>query len=197
MKTFAPMPYNLSDIDLVRLVAGEAAVRDYAATPSLRALVFPRVIPAKLSRARRKIEAAREIIQRALAEDLKAGTSLASPSQVKDYLKLRIGSLEHEEFWCVFLDVQLQVIECEQLFRGTLAETTVYPREIVKRALQWNAGAVILAHNHPSGSEDPSTADLSLTRNIREALKLVGVRVVDHFVICANKTVSFAERGLL
>jgi len=123
--------------------------------------------------------------------------TLSSPSAVADYLRLRIGGLEHEVFGVLWLDGQNRLIEAEELFRGTLTQTSVYPREVVKGALAKNAGAVILYHNHPSGSAEPSRADESLTSTLKTALALVDVRVIDHFVVTVEKIMSFAERGLL
>jgi DNA repair protein RadC len=122
---------------------------------------------------------------------------LASPASVADYLRLRVGGLEHEVFGVLWLDAQNRLIEAEELFRGTLTQTSVYPREVVKAALAKNAGAAILYHNHPSGVAEPSRADEALTTSLKQALSLVDVRVLDHFVITADKTMSFAERGLL
>ena len=122
---------------------------------------------------------------------------LASPAAVTDYLRLRVGGLEHEVFGVLWLDAQNRLIEAEELFRGTLTQTSVYPREVVKVALARNAGAAILYHNHPSGIAEPSRADEALTTSLKQALSLVDVRVLDHFVITADKAMSFAERGLL
>ena len=106
-------------------------------------------------------------------------------------------SLPHEVFVAMFLDAQNRVIETEELFRGTLTQTSVYPREVVKRALHYNAGAVILAHNHPSGVAEPSHADETLTQALKQALALVDIRVLDHFIVAGSSVLSFAERGLL
>ena len=114
-----------------------------------------------------------------------------------DYLRLAIGMLEHEVFRVVFLDAQHRVIELQQMFRGTVTQTSVYPREVVKTSLALNAAAVILAHNHPSGAAEPSRADEYLTQTLKTALQLVDVRVLDHLVVTANAVTSFAERGLL
>ena len=123
--------------------------------------------------------------------------SIGSPTVAKDYLRLRIGTLEHEVFVVLFLDSQNRLIECEELFRGTLAQTSVYPREVVKAALKYNAAAVMFAHNHPSGFAEPSRADELLTTALKQALALVDIRVLDHFVVTDEKVMSFAERGLL
>ena len=144
-----------------------------------------------------QIAAVMELARRALAEEMKAGDSLASPAAVRGYLRLRMQDLAHECFYCVFLDAQNRVIAAEELFRGTLTQTSVYPREVVKHALGHNAAAVILAHNHPSGVAEPSLQDQALTRTLAEALALVDVRVLDHFIVAPGACLSFAERGLL
>lgn len=141
-----------------------------------------------------------DLIQKALAvlaARMKAGPMMGSPGDVRDYLRLKIGGLEHEEFHIVWLDAQHRVIEIEGMFRGTLTQTSVYPREVVKAALRHNAGAAILAHNHPSGMAEPSRADEALTHALKGALAIVDVRVIDHIVVGVSSTVSFAERGLL
>jgi DNA repair protein RadC len=144
-----------------------------------------------------QLAAVLELARRALREELRAGSALTTPSAVRDYLRLTLGSRAHEVFVCVHLDAQHRVIGAEELFRGTLTQTSVYPREVVKAALAANAAAVIFAHNHPSGVAQPSQADELLTRQLREALALVDVKVLDHFVIAGNQALSFAERGLL
>jgi DNA repair protein RadC len=144
-----------------------------------------------------KCMVARELVKRWLCEEMKAGDALNSPAAVRDYLKLHFAGREYESFVVVFLDAQHRVIEAEELFRGTLTQTSVYPREIVKAALQQNAAAVILAHNHPSGVADPSQSDLMLTNALKQALALVDVRVLDHFIVAGVEVLSFAERGLL
>jgi DNA repair protein RadC len=140
------------------------------------------------------------IIERALqilAARVREGAALTSPGAVRDYLRLALGGREHEVFVCVWLDAQHRVIDIEEAFRGTLTQTSVYPREIVKAALRHNAAAVIFAHNHPSGVAQPSQSDELLTRNLKEALALIEVRVLDHFVVAGAQAISFAERGLL
>lgn len=144
-----------------------------------------------------QIQAVFEMARRALAEQLRERDALGSPAAVRDYLKLHLGGLAREVFLVLFLDAQNRVLQQEELFAGTLTQTSVYPREVVKRALQHNAAAVILAHNHPSGVAEPSRADELLTQALKEALALVEVRVLDHFVVAGNRTLSFAERGLL
>lgn len=140
------------------------------------------------------------IIERALAileQRAKHGSALTSPGAVRDYLRLLLAEREHEVFVVVHLDAQHRVIRFEEAFRGTLTQTSVYPREIVKAALAANSAAVIFAHNHPSGVAQPSQADELLTKNLKDALALVEVKVLDHFIIAGNASISFAERGLL
>lgn len=146
---------------------------------------------------RAQFEATMELARRSLKDDLHAASALTSPGAVRDYLRLAIAGLEHEVFVCLWLDAQHRVIGCEEAFRGTLTQTSVYPREIVKAALKSNAAAVIFAHNHPSGAAQPSQADELLTRNLKEALALVDVKVLDHFIVAGRQALSFAERGLL
>ncbi len=144
-----------------------------------------------------QLAAVLEMARRCLGEQLSAGAALNSPATVREYLRLALGAREHEVFVALFLDAQHRVTAVEELFRGTLTQTSVYPREVVKAALRRNAAAVILAHNHPSGVAQPSQADELLTRSLSEALALVEVKVLDHFIIAGNQTLSFAERGLL
>ena len=122
---------------------------------------------------------------------------MSSPRAVRDYLRLRFAGLGHEVFLGLFLDSQNRLIACEEMFRGTLSQTSVFPREVVKHALRHNAAAVIFLHNHPSGNAEPSTADLALTQALRQALALVDVKVLDHLVVGSGSATSFAERGLL
>lgn len=144
-----------------------------------------------------QLSAVIELVRRGLREDMGRRDALGSPGAVRDYLRLKLRDLPHEVFVGLYLDAQNRVIGDEVLFRGTLTQTSVYPREVVKRALAHNAAGLILAHNHPSGVAEPSHADEALTRALRQALALVDVRVLDHFVIAGNAAVSFAERGLL
>ena len=141
--------------------------------------------------------AAVELARRALDEKMRDTNALTSPGAVRDYLRLALSRREEEVFVCIWLDAQHKVIEIKEAFTGTLTQTSVYPREIVKAALARNAAAVIFAHNHPSGVAQPSQADELLTRNLKEALALVEVKVLDHFIIAGNQAISFAERGLL
>jgi len=144
-----------------------------------------------------QLQAVLEMSRRALAEEMREQDTLSSPGAVRDYLRLKLTGLPHEVFLAVFLDAQNRVIEVEELFRGTLTQTSVYPREVVKRALAHNAAGAILAHNHPSGVAEPSQADRWLTEQLKAALVLVDVRVLDHFVVAGGRSLSFAERGLL
>ena len=132
-----------------------------------------------------------------LAAEVQGANALTSPAVVKDFLRLKLGERPHEVFAVVFLDTQNRVLSIEELFRGTLSQTSVYPREVVKEALARNAAAVVLVHNHPSGSAEPSRADEVLTSTLRQALALVDVRVLDHLVVTRASVLSFAERGLI
>lgn len=149
--------------------------------------------PAKFA----QLQAVLELARRALAEELKSGVTLSSPSAVKQYLQLLIGSKPYESFAVLFLDVKNRLIATEELFRGTLTHTSVYPREVVKAALAHNAAGLVLAHNHPSGAPEPSPADHSLTQALKQTLALVDVRVLDHFIVAGRTVYSFAEHGQL
>lgn len=142
----------------------------------------------------RVIAEALEILARRIKEP---GETLQRPQDVRDYLTLHLAQLGHEVFGCIWLDAKHSVLGVEDLFRGTLTQTSVYPREVVKLALAHNAAAVILYHNHPSGASTPSQADIKLTSVLKEALRLVDVNVLDHFIVGGCSTTSFAERGLI
>ena len=144
-----------------------------------------------------QLAAVLELARRSAREGLQAGSALTSPGAVRDYLRLSLASRPHEVFVVLFLDAQHRVLSDAELFRGTLTQTSVYPREVVKAALAANAAAVIFAHNHPSGVAQPSQADELLTRQLKDALALVEVRVLDHFIVAGQHTLSFAERGLI
>lgn len=141
--------------------------------------------------------AAMEFAERLLLEKIKHGPLLDSPTLVRDYLRLYFMGQEHESFVSIYLDSMHRVRAAEELFRGTLMQTSVYPREVVKAALKHNASAVIFAHNHPSGVAEPSRSDELLTANLKRALALIDVRVLDHFVVGGEAVVSFAERGVM
>jgi DNA repair protein RadC len=138
-----------------------------------------------------------ELARRSLVEEAAACDALASPQAVRDYLRLLLGGRPHEVFVGLFLDSQNRVLAAKELFHGTLAQTSVYPREVVKAALTHNAAAMIFAHNHPSGVAEPSRADELLTQALKQALALVDIRTLDHFVVAGGRLTSFAERGLL
>ena len=146
---------------------------------------------------RAELLAVMEIARRALAEGLREAPVFDAPARVKDYLALHLAGLEHEVFAVLFLDGQHRLLRLETLFTGTLTQTSVYPREVVRRALQLNAAALVLAHNHPSGLAEPSRADEYLTQTLKRALQLVDVRVLDHLVIGRGQVTSMAERGLV
>jgi DNA repair protein RadC len=146
---------------------------------------------------RAEIAAVLELARRALAQELAERPLLDATAKVKDYLRLQLAARPHEVFAVLFLDAQNRLIGFEEMFRGTLTQTSVYPREVVTRALERRAAAVILAHNHPSGAAEPSRADEYLTQMLKSALALVDVRVLDHLVVAHSSVVSFAERGLL
>lgn len=144
-----------------------------------------------------QLQAILELARRVLAEQASARDALSSPAAVRDYLRLTLGNRPHEAFMALLLDAQNRLIQAEELFRGTLTQTSVYPREVVKRALTYNAAAVIFAHNHPSGIAEPSRADEMLTQALKAALALVDIRVHDHLIVAGNGVVSLAERGLV
>jgi len=144
-----------------------------------------------------QLQAVLEMARRALHEEMKTGDALNSPHSVRDYLRLLLRGRLNEVFMAIFLDAQHRVIAAEELFHGTLTQTSVYPREVVKRALHYNAAAVIFAHNHPSGVSEPSQADKSLTEALKHSLALVDVRVLDHFIVAGVECLSFAERGMV
>jgi DNA repair protein RadC len=201
----------LSDAELVAIVLrtgvkGRSAVdlaRDaLARCGSLSALLSVEreqfgVIPGLGDAKYAQIQAVLEMSRRALRETLDRGSALSSPHAVRDYLRLKLQGRAYEVFVAVFLDAQNRVLAVEELFRGTLTQTSVFPREIVKRALHFNAASVIFAHNHPSGVAEPSRADEALTQTLKHTLALVDVKVLDHFVVGGDAAMSFAERGLL
>lgn len=142
-----------------------------------------------------QLQAVLEMTQRYLAETLKRGDALTSPQQTKLYLSSVLRDRQREAFYILFLDNQHRVIQDEVLFEGTIDAASVYPREVVKRALHHNAAALILAHNHPSGIAEPSQSDRRITQRLIDALALVDIRVLDHFVVGDGEVISFAERG--
>jgi DNA repair protein RadC len=185
-----------SAVDLARELLGhfDGSLARLADAPPTDLAKLPGLGPAKAT----QLAATLELARRALAEDMKRRDLLGSPGAVRDWLRLKLGGLSHEVFGALWLDAQNRLIAWEELSRGTLTQTSVYPREVVKRALATNAAAAILAHNHPSGFAEPSAADELLTRNLKEALALVDVRVLDHFIVAGqSQPLSFAERGLV
>ena len=210
-KLIAKGPEALSDAELVAILF-RTGVRGRSAVDLARdALTQCGSLSALLSAERRtfqaisglgdakfaQLQAVLEMSRRALREVLDRGAALSSPQAVRDYLRLKLQARPHEVFVAVFLDAQNRVLAVEELFRGTLTQTSVFPREIVKRALHFNAAAVIFAHNHPSGVAEPSRADEALTQTLKHTLALVDVKVLDHFVVGGDAAMSFAERGLL
>ena len=183
-----------SAVDLARELLHRFGSLTALASASVEAFcAIPGLGPAKYA----QLQAVMEMARRALKEQAKQRDALTSPQAVRDYLRLQLGGREYEVFMAVFLDTQNRVIAMEELFRGTLKETSVYPREVVKRALAHNAGAIIFAHNHPSGVAEPSRADEAITQTLKQALALIDVRVLDHFIVAAGGGVSLAERGLI
>jgi len=160
--------------------------------------------PQRLSRVRglgvtksAQLLAALELGRRYLRSDLQRGDVMESPTATRDYLRMSLRGYEHEVFACLFLDNRHRIISFDKMFNGTINTASVHPREVVKRALQHNAAAVIFSHNHPSGTAEPSRSDRLLTRRLKEALQLVDIRVLDHLVIGDTEVSSFAEMGLL
>ncbi len=201
----------LSDAELLAIllrtgVAGAHAVelarRLLAECGGLRALVCadPRAgsHPAGLGPARRaQLQAAVELARRSLGEELRSRDVLASPASVREFLLLWLRDRSQEIFAALFLDARNRLIAAEELFRGTLTQTAVYPREVARRALELNCAALILAHNHPSGVAEPSAADRLLTHALKAALSQLDVPVLDHLIVAGNRCFSFAEAGLL
>ncbi len=188
---------TLSNCDLVRLVGGARAVSMLQQTGSLRCLMneaLPRGRVDGIVHA--KLYGSYVLARRIVMEDLQR-VPLTNPASVREYLSLALATKPCEVFMSLYLDSQSRLIVAEESFRGTLGQTSVYPREIVKRALELNAGAVIFAHSHPSGVAEPSDADRQLTDRLQRALALVDVRVLDHFIVAGSSTTSFSERGLL
>ena len=204
-------PAALSDAELVALLlrtgtAGSSAldvargligrfggIAGLLAAPAAEVAAVRGVGPAKCA----ELAAVVELARRSLTEEARACDALASPQAVRDYLRLLLAGRPYEVFVGLFLDSQNRLLAADELFRGTLAQTSVYPREVVKAALARNAAAMIFAHNHPSGVAEPSRADELLTQALKQALALVDIRTLDHFVVAGGRLTSFAERGLL
>lgn len=186
---------GMSAVDLARrLLERFGSLNALFAATQAEVAAVPGLGPAKYA----QLQAVFELVRRALAEELRGRDALTSPTAVRDYLRLQLGGLEREVFWALWLDAQHRLMASDALFSGTLTQTSVYPREVVKCALARNAAAVIFAHNHPSGVAEPSAADRLLTDELRKALVLVDVKVLDHFVVAGMQApLSFAERGWL
>jgi DNA repair protein RadC len=183
-----------SSLDIARNLLGQHRTLSGLLTETPGRLAAEKGVgPAKAAQLKAGVELARRILR----EEVTYGSALTSPEAVRDYLRLTLASLPHEAFVVMFLDSQHRLLAADELFRGTLAQTSVYPREVVKAALSRNAAAVIFAHNHPSGVAEPSRADELLTQALKQALALVDIRTLDHFVVAGHRVVSFAERGLL
>ena len=183
-----------SAVDVARQTLGQfRGLRRLFAASAQEVVALPGLGPARYA----ALQAALELCRRTLSESLCSGDVLKSPGAVRDYLRLTLQSRPVEVFMGVFLDAQNRVIAADELFQGTLTQTSVYPREVVKQALRHNCAAVIFAHNHPSGLAEPSAADQFLTQALQQALALVEIRVLDHFIIGGSGAMSFAERGLL
>lgn len=183
-----------SAVDLAHEIVrhfGSLSVLFGCSLPAFAAI--PGLGPAKYA----QLQAVRELSRRALSEELQSGVLLSAPQPVKQYLQLALGGKQHECFIALFLDVRNRLLKSEELSRGTLTHASVHPREVVKAALANNAASIILAHNHPSGSLQPSNADLHLTAMLKQALALVDVRVLDHLIVAGNGIHSFAENGQL
>jgi DNA repair protein RadC len=189
-----PFSYSsLSDTELLGKLIGVRQTQQYY-RGSLGALFISAQHPDQLPE---RCVVARELVRRWLDEELKRDDVLNSPGAVRDRLRIHFAGSERELFVAMFLDSQNRLIATHELFRGTLTQTSVYPREVVKTALWENAAAVIFSHNHPSGVAEPSKADELLTQALKQALSLVDVRVLDHFIVAGASVLSFAERGLL
>ncbi len=194
MNTEQSLYSGLSDTELLgKLIGVRQTQKRYRG--SLGAMFAP--VHGKDMQQPDKCVVARELVRRWLVEEIRHGDMLNSPATVRDYLRIHFAGREHESFVAIFLDAQHQVIVVDELFRGTLTQTSVYPREVVKAALHHNAAAVIFAHNHPSGVAEPSKSDELLTQALKQALSLVDVRVLDHIIVAGASVLSFAERGLL
>lgn len=204
-------PAALTDVELLAVMLGTGAARKTVTELAREALAtlggvsaFLAAGPSDLRRLAgfgpvraAQVAAMREILRRGLLEEAAHRDAMSSPEAVRDYLRLVLSQLPYEAFLGLFLDSQNRLIAAQELFRGTLSQTSVYPREVVKAALAHNAAGVVFAHNHPSGVAEPSRADELLTASLKQALALVDIRTLDHFVVAGSRVVSFAERGLL
>jgi len=176
---------NLSLLDLFGI-----RVRNNVAATTVHETLAPYVIHPEFA-------AAKELYLRAMSEKMETATVFADPDSVKHFLRGKLGHLDHEEFWVMYFNAQNHLIVAECAFTGTLTQTSVYPREVAKRALMTNCASVIFAHNHPSGVVTPSRADECLTTTLKAALALVDVRAMDHLVVTSDASYSMAEHGLM
>lgn len=185
-----------SAVDLARdlLQRFDGQLTRLATAPLRQLATVPGIGPAKAA----QLKASFELARRALHQEMKERDNFSSPAQVRDWLRLQLAEQAREVFLALWLDAQNRLIRSEELFAGTLSQTAVYPREVIKSALAHNAAAVILAHNHPSGLAQPSAADTTLTQTLKDALLMIDVRLLDHFIVAGTrKPLSFAEQGLL
>ncbi|ARN74173.1 RadC family protein [Oceanicoccus sagamiensis] len=191
LRTGAP---GLTAVDLARLL-----INQYGSLRGLLAADYDRFCQGRgLGEAKyTQLQAVLEMSRRHMYEQMSRGDGLTSPSLTRQYLSNRLSGKPQEQFCCLFMDSQHRVIAFETLFYGTIDGASVYPREVLRRCLDHHAAAVILAHNHPSGFAEPSQADIRITRTLVDALNLVDIRVLDHFVVGDGELVSFAERGLI
>ncbi len=203
-----PLSSQMSDLDLLGVLVGAQAAENLLQENqgSLYQLFSLSAVDHRVcdsaaedgwSRVRRILDVSRELVTRGFAEALRHRDALSSPGAVRSHLVTSLSHLPHEAFFILFLDAQNQLIASRECFRGTLTQTSVYPREVVKIALEYNACGVIFCHNHPSGTLEPSQADRWLTDQLKAALALVDVKVLDHFIVAGNQTLSMAERGLI
>ncbi|GAA0775464.1 DNA repair protein RadC [Castellaniella ginsengisoli] len=174
-----------------RMIEHFGGLRRLLSAESSALMAFPGMGPAKTC----ELLAVQELSRRAIEEPLRNGRALSQPGRVKQFCALRLAHLRVEHCIALFLDSQLQLIECGEIARGTLSHASIYPREVVKAALGHHAAALILAHNHPSGLAEPSPADIALTHQLKQALALVDVRLLDHLIVGATEVTSLAERG--
>jgi len=200
-RIFEENAMNISALSRADLVSELLSPLAYPSASGQSNLCNPTILVAKddprASLLARRLDVARELLLRDLHEQMRSTPIMSSPQALRDWLRLHCAGLEHEVFLVLYLDAHHRLIEAEEIFRGTLTQTSVYPRELVKGALARNAAALAVAHNHPSGEAEPSRADELLTQNLKSALSLVDVRVIDHFVVAGDQILSFAERGLV
>lgn len=183
-----------SAVDLARELLSEfGSLNALCAADRRKLCAVPGLGAAKFA----QLQAGLELARRALSSELAERSVLGSPREVRDYLRISLQNLSHEAFLGIFLDTRNRVIATEELARGSLTSASVYPREVVKRALHHNAASMIFAHNHPTGDTEPSAADRALTATLQDALKLIEVSVLDHFIVAGDGILGFKERGLL